>query len=47
MQMSGMIYHLKKYAQTKYEFADQLITMIEKVYPKVRDHVEELQRRPP
>lgn len=32
----------EKYAQTKYEFADQLITMIEKVYPKVRDHVEEL-----
>jgi prolycopene isomerase len=33
----------EKYAQTKYEFAEQLISMIEKVYPKVREHIEEVE----
>lgn len=31
------------YAQTKYEFAEKLIRMIEKVYPKVRQHIEEIE----
>ena len=32
-----------RYAQTKYEFAEHLISMIEKVYPKIRDYIEELE----
>lgn len=31
------------YAQTKYAFADQLIDLIEKVYPKVRQYIEEIE----
>ncbi|WP_339460044.1 phytoene desaturase family protein [Pseudomonas sp. EA_105y_Pfl2_R69] len=31
------------YARTKYEFAEKLITLIERVYPKVRQHIEEVE----
>ncbi|WP_416769278.1 phytoene desaturase family protein [Pseudomonas sp. RHF3.3-3] len=31
------------YAQTKYAFAEQLIGVIEKVYPKVRQYIEEVE----
>ncbi|SIP93784.1 NAD(P)/FAD-dependent oxidoreductase [Aquipseudomonas alcaligenes] len=33
----------ERYAQTKYEFAEKLIRVIEKVYPKVRQHIEEVE----
>lgn len=33
----------EQYAQTKYKVADQLISLIEKVYPKVRQHIEEIE----
>lgn len=33
----------EKYAQTKYEFAERLIAVIEKVYPKIRDYIEEIE----
>lgn len=32
-----------QYAQTKYAYADQLIDLIEKVYPKVRQYIEEVE----
>lgn len=32
-----------QYAKTKYEFAESLISMIEKVYPNVRKHIEEVE----
>lgn len=31
------------YARTKYEFAEKLIAVIEKVYPTVRQHIEEVE----
>lgn len=31
------------YIQTKYEFAEKLIALIEKVYPKVREYIEEIE----
>lgn len=31
------------YARTKYEFAEKLIALIEKVYPKVRQYIEEVE----
>lgn len=33
----------ERYAQTKYAFAEQLIALIEQVYPKVRQHIEEVE----
>ncbi|NWE77789.1 phytoene desaturase family protein [Pseudomonas yamanorum] len=33
----------EQYAQTKYEFAEKLIQVIEGVYPKVRHHIEEIE----
>lgn len=33
----------ESYAQTKYEFAERLIDLIEQVYPNVRKHIEEVE----
>lgn len=33
----------EKYAQTKYEFAEHLISVIEQVYPNVRKYIEEVE----
>ncbi|MCU9947776.1 phytoene desaturase family protein [Pseudomonas sp. PDM13] len=33
----------ERYAQTKYAFAEKLIAVIEKVYPKVRQYIEEVE----
>ncbi|NWB27973.1 phytoene desaturase family protein [Pseudomonas gingeri] len=33
----------ERYAQTKFEFAEKLIGVIEKVYPKVRQYIEEVE----
>ncbi|WP_373188154.1 phytoene desaturase family protein [Halopseudomonas sp.] len=33
----------ERYAQTKYEFAEKLIGVIEKVFPKVRQYIEEVE----
>lgn len=32
-----------QYAQTKYEFAEKLIALVEQVYPKVRSRIEEIE----
>lgn len=33
----------QQYAQTKYAFAEKLLTLIEKVFPKVRQYIEEVE----
>lgn len=33
----------EQYAQTKYAFAEKLIALVEQVYPKVRQHIEEIE----
>lgn len=33
----------ENYAQRKYQFAEQLIDLIAQVFPKIRDHIEELE----
>lgn len=33
----------ERYAETKYQFAERLIDLIAKVFPKIRDHIEEIE----
>ncbi|MCG8611913.1 MAG: NAD(P)/FAD-dependent oxidoreductase [Pseudomonadales bacterium] len=33
----------EQYAKTKYAFAEKLIDLVAKVYPKIRDHIEEVE----